>query len=484
MRGQRLAGWPVAEAASTAEEYLGAVSRLYATHAVVAASISTALVAVVTGVIALFDGFVPVLSLGVLYIFAVLPVAVVWGLRFAVPVSVACMLAFNFFFLAPIHTFTLADGENWFALAVYLTTAVVVSQLAAGARRRAITAEQRERESALLADLAAELLAGRRLEDEVGEIADRAARVLGVESATIELGLARRSDSSTAPFGLEVSGQQVGTIYMPADADPDVDVRRRFLPALAALLAVASERERLASDALEAEMLRRSDLVKTTLLRAVSHDLRSPLTGIRTAIGALRSSTLDLSAADREELMETIEVDSGRLDRLVGDLLDLSRLEAGAASPETEAWDLADVVRQTVETLEGHERVEVAGETPIVEVDASQLQRALANMIENALKFSPPTARVHVQITATRKEAIVRVVDQGTGLEPGELERVFDPFHRRVGDPRAGAGLGLAIARGFVEANGGRVWAESRPGQGATFAIALPTVAVPVGIGA
>ncbi|MGE5272473.1 MAG: ATP-binding protein [Verrucomicrobiota bacterium] len=445
---------------------------------------SAGAVAVVTVVIAVIEPHVPVLSLGVLYIFAVLPVAVVWGLRFAVPVSVASMLAFNWFFLPPRHTLSLADGENWFALAVYLATAIVVSHLAAGARRRAITAEQRERESALLADLAAELLAGRKLEDEVGEIAGRAARVLGVGSATIELGPTRRSDPTTAPYALEVSGQQVGTIYTPADADPDVDVRHRFLPALAALLAVASERERLESEALEAEMLRRSDLVKTTLLRAVSHDLRSPLTGIRTAIGALQNATLSLTAADRRELLDTIEVESGRLDRLVADLLDLSRLEAGAAPPETEAWDLADLVRQTVQTLDGHERVEIAGETPVVEVDANQLQRALANLIENALKFSPVGAPVHVRITATRKEAIVRVVDQGPGLEPGELERVFDPFHRRAGDPRAGAGLGLAIARGFVEANGGRVWAESRPGQGATFAIALPAVAVPVGIGA
>ena len=309
-------------------------------------------------------------------------------------------------------------------------------------------------------------------------------RVLGVESARIELGPTRRSDPTRAPHPLEVAGRQVGTIYTPADADPDVDVRHRFLPALAALLAVAAEREGLESEALEAEMLRRSDLVKTALLRAVSHDLRSPLTGIRTAIGALRNPTLSLTAVDRHELLETIEIDSGRLDRLVVDLLDLSRLEAGAAPPETEAWDLADLVRQTVETLDRHERVDIAGETPVVEVDANQLRRALANLIENALKFSPPDAPVHVRITATRKEAIVRVVDQGPGLEPGELERVFDPFHRRIGDPRAGAGLGLAIARGFVEANGGRVWAESRPGQGATFAVALPAAAVPAGIGA
>jgi two-component system sensor histidine kinase KdpD len=447
-----------------------------------AAAVSAGSVALVTAVIALLDSHVPVLSLGVLYIFAVLPVAVVWGLRFALPVSVASMLAFNWFFLPPKHTFSLADSENWFALAVYLTTAVVVSHLAAGARRRAIAAEQRGRESALLADLAAELLAGRRLEDEVGEIAGRAAEVLGVESATIELGPPQRADATLMPHPLEVSGRQIGTIYTSLDADPGVDVRRRFLPALSALLAVAAEREQLEREALEAEGLRHSDLVKTALLRAVSHDLRSPLTGIQTAIGALRNSTLSLSASDRDELLETIQLEASRLGRLVGDLLDLSRLEAGAAPPDTEAWDLADLVREAVDSLDGRERVEVAGETPVVEVDGGQLQRGIANLVENALKFSPPGSPVHIRITATRKEAIVRVVDHGPGLDSAELERVFEPFHRREGDTRAGAGLGLAITRGFVEANGGRVWAESRPGQGATFAVALPVATVPAGL--
>jgi two-component system sensor histidine kinase KdpD len=447
-----------------------------------ATAVSVGAVALVTAVIALFERYVPVLSLGVLYIFAVLPVAVIWGLRFALPVSVASMLAFNWFFLPPRHTFSLSEGENWFALAVYLATAVVVSELAARSRRRAAAAEQRERESALLAELAAELLAGRKLEDEVGEIAGRAAVVLGVESAVIELGPSGRTDDTRVPYPLEVSGRHIGTISTPAGVDPGVGVRNRFLPALAALLAVAVEREELESEAVEAETLRRSDLVKTALLRAVSHDLRSPLTGIRTAIGALRAPALNLSTHDRDELLETIEVESSRLARLVGDLLDLSRLEAGAATPQTEAWDLADLVRRTVDALDGGKNVEVAGETPVVEVDATQVQRAIANLIENALKFSPPATPVHVRITATRKEAIVRVVDQGPGLDPDELERVFGPFYRHTGDPRSGAGLGLAIARGFIEANGGRVWAESRPGQGATFAVALPVVAVPAGL--
>ena len=451
-------------------------------HYGVAALASAASVAAVTAVIALLDQWVPVLSLGVLYIFAVLPVAVVWGIGFAVPVSVASMLAFNWFFLPPRHTFTLADSENWFALAVYVATAVVVSELAARARRRASAAEQRERESSLLAGLAADLLRGRSLQEELAEVAGAAAGVLGVDHVEIELGSPGRGDAQRAAHPLEAAGRQVGTLYTPPGTDPSLDVRRRFLPALAALLAVAAERERLEREALEADTLRRSDLVKTALLRAVSHDLRSPLTGIRTAIGALRSSTLTLSDGDRTDLLETIELESDRLARLVGDLLDLSRLEAGAASPEREAWDLADLARQAVESLDAGERVEIAGETPVVDVDGVQVQRAIANLVENALKFSPSGVPVHIGITATRKEAIVRVVDQGPGLPPDELERVFEPFYRRNNDPRAGAGLGLAIARGFVEANGGRIWAESRPEQGATFAVALPTTAVPAGL--
>ena len=440
---------------------------------------SAVAVALVTAAIELIKPYVPVLSLGVLYLFAVLPIAVVYGLSLALVVSVASMLAFNWFHLPPVHTFTLADSSNWLALAVYLATAVVVSELAARARRRAAAAEQRERESALLAELATELLRGRDVDEEIGEIASRAARVLGVESAEIELGAPRRPPPGSAPLPLEAAGRAVGTLYTPQGADPNVAARHRFLPALAALLAVAVDRSRLEREALEAEALRRSDLVKTAVLRAVSHDLRSPLTGVRTAIGALRNPTLELSEGDRSELLETIEVDSERLARLVADLLDLSRLEAGSAAPEQEVWSLDDVARDAVEGLDARARVDVIGEAPLVEVDATQIQRVLANLIENALKYSPNDGHVVVRITATRKEAIVRVVDQGPGLAENELERVFEPFYRRSGDARSGAGLGLAIARGFAAANGGRVWAESRPGQGATFALALPVVEVP-----
>jgi two-component system, OmpR family, sensor histidine kinase KdpD len=438
---------------------------------------SAVAVAIVTAAIALLKSHVPVLSLGVLYVFAVLPIAVVWGLGLAIPVSIASMLAFEWFYLPPVHRFSLSNSENWFALAVYVVTAVVVSELAARSRRRAAAAEQREHESAFLAQLATDLLRGRSLDEELPAIAGRAADVLGVPTAEIELGTGR-PPKDQAPYPLEAAGRTIGAIYTPTDAN--VDAQRRFLPALAALLAVAVDKDRLEREALEAEALRRSDLVKTALLRAVSHDLRSPLTGIRTAIGALRNRTLQLSEHDRVELLETIELDSERLSRLVGDLLDLSRLEAGGAAPEPELWSLDDVVREAVDALGARDRVEIVGASPLVNVDAAQIQRVLANLIENAIAFSPPHVRVLVRITATRKEAIVRVVDQGPGLPDEELERVFEPFYRRSSDQKGGAGLGLAIARGFAAANGGRVWAESRPEQGATFALALPVVEAPV----
>ena len=235
---------------------------------------------------------------------------------------------------------------------------MVVSELAARSRRRAAAAEQRERESALLAELAAELLRGRKLEDEVGEIAGRAARVLGVESAVIELGPPARSETrAPSPYPLEVAGSPDRDDLHAGRRRSRRRVRHRFLPALAALLAVAVEREQLESEAVEAETLRRSDLVKTALLRAVSHDLRSPLTGIRTAVGTLRATGAQPERRRPATSCSRRSSSSRAGSRaLVGDLLDLSRLEAGAAAPELEAWDLSDLVRQAVDSLDGRDR--------------------------------------------------------------------------------------------------------------------------------
>src|SRR5437764_3990886 len=215
---------------------------------------SAAAVTVVTAAVALLKPHVPVLSLGVLYVFAVLPVAVAWGLGFGVGVSIASMLAFNWFFLPPTHTFQLRDGANWLALAVYLVTAVVVSALAASARRRQDDAEQRRREAAVLAEAAGDLLRGTELTAELDKLADLTADALGAPAARIELGEAEPGPGEQA-IPIEVDLRRVATLLVDASAAPDAAVVRRFLPALAALLAVAVSRAALEAEALEAEAL-------------------------------------------------------------------------------------------------------------------------------------------------------------------------------------------------------------------------------------
>jgi two-component system sensor histidine kinase KdpD len=441
---------------------------------------SASVVAVVTAVIAVADGFVPVLSLGALYVFAVLPVAVFFGTRYAIAVAVASMLAFNWFFLEPVHRFTLAERSNWFALAVYLVVAVVVSELAARARTRAAEAEQRERERAVLADVAVSLLQGEGLEGRIEQIAAAAARALGVDEARLELGQPRSAPAGESPLELVAGDRRVGTLYVRNAEAPSLAVRKRFLPALASLLAVAVDRAELEREAFAAERLRLSDTVKTAVLRAASHDLRSPLTAIRVAAESLTNPELALSEEDARRQLETVYVESRRLDRLVANLLDLSRLEAGAAGPHPELVSVDELVGQALAQLgELGDRVHVQlpDDVPLVEVDPRQVERALVNLLENAVRFSPPREDVHVRVTATRKEAIVRVVDHGPGIAEGDFEHLFDAFaFEHDGDERHGTGLGLAIVRGFTEANGGRVWAESRPGQGATFALAFPLV--------
>jgi two-component system sensor histidine kinase KdpD len=439
-------------------------------------------VAVVTAAIAVLDNAVPVLSLGALYVFAVLPIALVWGTAHAVLVAVASMLAFNFFFLPPVHTFTLADRGNWLALLVYVVTAIVVGTLAARARRRRAEAEQRDLESSLLADIAVDLLRGTKLVDELGRIEERTALVLGVSTVRISLGGPVSERSGEAPHRLSVDGREIGTLYTPEAEEPALPIQRRFLPALASLLAVTRERERLASEAYEAEALRRSDTIKTAVIQAVSHDLRTPLATIEQALDGLQSRELALTDKDRAELLETIRAEHSRLKRLVENLLDLSRLQAGAAETSPELWTADELLAQAVGELRESERVVVSTrpDLPPVTVDAIQVQRALVNVLENALRLSPPDEAVHVRVSATRKELLIRVTDRGPGIPEREQEHIFEPFHRVAGQPdQRGAGLGLAIARGFTEANGGRLWLESRAGQGASFVLALPAVELP-----
>jgi two-component system sensor histidine kinase KdpD len=412
----------------------------------------------------------PVVSLGVLYLFAVLPIAALFGLGFAVLVSVVSMLTFNWFFLPPRHTFNLSDSENWVALAVYLVTAVSVSFLADRARRRAAEAEQQRREAAFAAEVSTLLLGQPSVERQLPAIAVLTADLLRVTHCWIELGPTREPDADEQVRELETSGRHVGGVFFEAARAPDEALTGRVAGVLAALLATAIEREELS----------RSDATKTTVLRSVSHDLRSPLTAIGTASEMLADPRERLSASDRDELLASIREQARRLDRLVANLLDLSRLEAGAATPVAELWTVDELVGRALEAIGADgDRVNASlpEECPAVLVDAAQLERVLVNLVENALRYSSPADSVEVRAVVDGGEVVVSVTDHGPGLAREELDSIFEPFWRGSGAGERGSGLGLAIARGFVEHQGGRLWHENRPGGGASISFTLPAAA-------
>jgi two-component system sensor histidine kinase KdpD len=335
----------------------------------------------------------PVVSLGVVYLPGILLISIVWGLRLGLLASVVSALAFNFFQIPPLHRFTIADEENWIALATFVIVAVASSSVAGLARAQALEAERRR------------------------EQADRA---------------------------------------------------------LTELAALSAERDRMQAEMVEAEALRRSDELKTALLRAISHDLRTPLTSIIAGGAALGSASP--SPEERLELSEAVVAEGERLSRLVENLIDMSRLEAGKAEPHREAIDLAEVLDAAREatTQPALVRLALDRELPIVEADAAQLERAFANLIDNAIRHGGGRP-VLVKSRQIGGKITLRVVDQGPGIPESEWQRIFEPFHRGAANgAQAGTGLGLAIAKGFVEANGGAITVESLPGQGSSFVVSMP----------
>jgi two-component system sensor histidine kinase KdpD len=402
----------------------------------------------------------------VLYLLAVLLVSTVFGLWLGLATSVAAALAFNYFHIEPTGRFTIADAENWAALVVFLVAAAVASGLSGLARERAEEAERRRREADLAAELARLLLGTPEPRAVLPTAAKRIADALGVDSATVVLEWVEGDERRAA-----VRLGDLGTLLVPVAAEELA--RERVAPALEALLWAALERERLTREVVETSALRRSDEIKTAVLRSVSHDLRSPLTAIVAAGDALASPSLQ--SEDRIELADTIAHESRRLARLVDQLLDLSRLQAGTADPREDWCSLDEVIRAAVEDTGAADRVKlaIAPDLPLIRADAGQLRRAVANLIENALRYGDHEP-VSVRARVSGRRILMRVVDQGPGIPLAEQERIFAPFYRGPGAEGQGSGLGLAIVRGLIEANGGRVRVESLPGQGTSFVVELP----------
>jgi two-component system sensor histidine kinase KdpD len=434
---------------------------------VVAAVVSVALV---TGAVYGLREIAPVVSVGVVYLLPVLLLSVVWGLPAGVGTALLGAAAFNFFHLPPTGRFAVAGSENWVALAVFLVVAAVASRLADSGRARAVEAERRHREADALAGLAQALLGSASLEEARSVLAARLSETFGLESASVELRNVP-GDERTIDIALATDQSRFGTLLVPRATPDDVLASLRAVaPSLAALVAVARRRDDLAAEVVETRALRRSDVVKTALLRSVSHDLRSPLTAIVASAEALESEDPEAG-----ELADGIAREGRRLARLVDDLLDLSRLEAGSAAPRRMWCALDEVLEAALGVLPGDAPVEVEIEDglPMIEADPAQLERAFANLLDNAFVHGGGAA-VALRARRAGHRIRVRVSDHGPGIPSGALERVFEPFHQEGDNGAGGAGLGLAIARGFIEANGGSLRAESPPGAGTSFVCELP----------
>jgi two-component system sensor histidine kinase KdpD len=258
----------------------------------------------------------------------------------------------------------------------------------------------------------------------------------------------------------------------------------RLLSAVAEQLGHAIGRARLRREATAAEVLRRADELKTALLNAVSHDLRTPLSSIIASASSLRQHDVVWTEADREEFARTIEQEALRLNGIVGNLLDLSRIEAGSLKPEKGWYDIGTLIddvlgRMKATTSTHHINVDIAEGLPPVQFDYIEIDQVLSNLIENAVKYTPPEAEILVSARRAGEDVQIEVADRGPGIPPTALPYLFTPFYRvngaqRRGPRPGGTGLGLAVAKGLVEAHGGRIWAGSRQGGGARFVFTLP----------
>jgi two-component system sensor histidine kinase KdpD len=376
--------------------------------------------------------------------------------------ALAAALLLNYFFTPPLHTLTVDRAPDVLTLVVFLVTAVAVSAVVDAAARRREQAAAAEREAATLAMLNRSVLGG---EYDIPRLLDLARRTFGAEHA--ELVTAQPAAFSESPESVVVPAGAGGWLVLTgASLGPR---ERSVVAAFASHIGVLREREELARQSMAARQLEAGNRTRTALLAAVSHDLRTPLAGLRSATETLQAHDMRLGEAERHELLGAMESSIARLTTMVNDLLDMSRLETGAVTPIAHDVPLGEVVRRALAGLVGAERAHV-GDLPTAYVDPGLLERVVANLVANALRFSE-TVEIEGDTCAARVS--LRVVDHGPGVPPALRSRIFEPF-QRAGDVGTGVGLGLAVARGLTEAQGGSLEAVDTPGGGLTMVIDLP----------
>jgi two-component system, OmpR family, sensor histidine kinase KdpD len=419
------------------------------------------------------------------YLLSVVIISLVGGFYPALAGAVAASLLLNYYFAAPIHTFTIDQHDNIVALVIFVLVTVLVSRVVDLAARRLVVAARASAEAETLSTLAGSLLRG---EQALPALLERVRETFGMRAVSL---LRRPLRPPTDDWQVLASiGSNAPTSPGDADCIADIDEQQilaasgrslpaedqRVLAAFAAQVAVAYRQRELADAARAVEPLAEAERARTALLNAVGHDLRTPIASAKAAVSSLRASDVDWSPADRSELLETADTALDRLTDLITNLLDLSRLQAGVLPVHAGAVDLEEVVTRAIGSAGAAVETALPSDLPEVRADAGLLERVIANLVENALRFSPPDTPVRISASAFGGRVEVRIIDQGPGIDAHDAERVFAPFQRRDDAPAAGTGvgLGLAIARGFTSAMGGGVDAETTPGGGATLVVTLP----------
>ena len=399
-----------------------------------------------------------------LYLTLAVACALVGGRWPAVAASALGVLTLNYFFTEPLHTLSVASTVNVLVLVIYLVVSVAVAAVVDSAARRRAQATRARAEAETLALLNRRILEGT---DDVPALLELARETFDADSVEVVDGRTSVPKGDTAvPISRDVLLVLRGSSLPPSDL--------RVLAAFATHVGVLREREELARQTAAAQVLEAGNRTRTALIAAVSHDLRTPLAGIRAAAGTLRHQDRQLTAADRDDLLGAIESSTGRLTTMVVDLLDMSRLETGAVEPVLAPVQLAAVVSAALVGLPAEGRVRVAEPLPEARADAALLERALANLLSNALRHTAGQVEVAADPTPGG-DVQLRVADHGPGVAVADRPRMFEPF-QRLGDSHSGdgVGLGLAVARGLVEAQGGGVTVEDTPGGGLTMVVRLP----------
>ncbi len=486
---------------------------------------TTAMVGATLALALAIDRALSLANLSLIFMMPVLAAAFLFGLWPGLWAAVLGVLGYNFLFLPPLYTLTIASAENVYALFFLLVAAVIASHMAALMRTQMRAARDRARTTADLYAFSRKLAGLGGYGDVLAGTAEHIARMLGLRVLILlpgphglsvgashppqelvddaDLAAAQWSWDHRVPAGrgaetlpgarrrfvpMRTERAMVGILGIGGEDGGDAGGRilspeeARLLDALADQAAVAIERVTLARDIDRARLLTETERLRSALLTSISHDLRTPLASIVAAATTLRAAWVEDDPAVRDELVTTVVDEAERLNRFVNNLLDMTRLESGAVVPNLERIDLADVIGtalRRVERVLGDRRIrlDLPPDLPMVALDFVLFEQVLVNLLDNAAKYSPDASPILITAGRRDEHVFVAVEDEGGGLPPDQLERVFDKFHRVAqGDrQRAGTGLGLAVCRGFVEALGGTITAANRPeGIGARFLVELP----------